>query len=279
MTGSVMPLLRRRRYDFSAGFSPVPIEPLRCAAVRELDPARQRAIGASIRYRRPRGNLMAGAVAAIAGSATVLASADAGATTCNPVTPERVTVSFAEVTRDDGARDDPFGLDKFNTLIQSAEFEDELGFCGPIVLDPKGWCGDFEFDEAITPSPTAQAYIDNWQSQRNNGLFCDDIPYALIRPGIYLPEADGNSARRWQESPFEDPLLTVDADRKTVTFEFESEGTHWTSVYDVEGGRFESGCGGCSTHRRASAGPVILFGLLWLSRRRRTAVSRWRRRP
>ena len=28
MPGSVMPLLRRRRYDFSAGFSQVPIEPL-----------------------------------------------------------------------------------------------------------------------------------------------------------------------------------------------------------------------------------------------------------
>lgn len=202
------------------------------------------------------------------GCAAALAPGEARAVKCSPYVSETFELSLRELLRDGMPAEDPLQLEAIRQLVAT----------GPDGSDVLLWTGlgsgldeldnRFVLDAEITPTAGAQRHIDESNARQTRGVLCRGTPFRAIVPGVYVFSRNHHDDEG--PAPLEDPVVTLAADRRPVTLEFDYDGASWTAVYDVDAALFEGheGCG-CSTDGR-SAGPaalLVLLGLLGLRRR------------
>lgn len=203
------------------------------------------------------------------GGAVALGPGYADAVKCDSPISETFALTLMEITRDGEPADDPLRLGEIDELINSGS-----GGVGILL-----WAGvgveehlatRYELSTAITPTDGARRHIDESNARKSRGVLCGGIPYRAIQPGVYtFTETQGSGSD--DPSPLENPVVTIAADRRPVTLDFDFDGSSWTAVYAVDEAFFEAdeGCG-CTTDA-PSNGPAALFvvlGLLGIRRRR-----------
>jgi hypothetical protein len=216
------------------------------------------------------------------GCAIALASSEAKAVKCVPYVSETFELSLGEVMRDGMPAEDPLQLEAIRELVDTGPEGESILLWTGLGTGLDELDKHYDLDSEITPTAGAQRHIDESNARKTRNVLCGGTPFRAIVPGVYVFSHDHEGDEG--PAPLEDPVVTIAADRRPVTLEFEYDGSSWTAVYEVDAASFEAdeGCG-CSTDARCG-GPALLLVLLGVlgrrrRRRRRRGISAdWRRR-
>ena len=203
-------------------------------------------------------------------SAAVVALLPVGrahATKCNRVMAEYLDLSPVEIRRGRVlVDDDAIGLGDIRVVTSS-----QASDTGVEVSEvPWNLAAGWELEEPLPPTGAAKARIEEYEGRRaRRSLRCGRLAYQPVQPGVYVPgQAPDDEGF---PSVFVDPVLTIAADRETVTLEFEYLQADWVARYQVEGARYlSSGCQ-CSSDTGTGTGATLLglLALLGVARRPR----------